>query len=332
VRAKKTEGVEVRAGTTIDQLIASHVGEGTALSSLEVGIDSAEFVGNCDVGYSCAYMNTISWRSPTLPLPMENNPRAVFERLFGEGASAEIRAAENARDRSILDAITGEATRLSKRLGAGDQSKLSEYMDSVRDVERRIQLTERRNALDPVRAPEMPVGIPDNFEDHTKLMYELMVLAYQADLTRVASFLLSRETNQRTYANIGVPEPHHSLSHHENNAEKIAKLAKINAYHVQLFAYFLEKLRSTQDGDGNLLDRSLILYGGGMADPQSHSHFPVPLVLAGGAAGSVKGGRHMRYPDRTSMSRLLLSMLEKFDAPVEEFENSAGERETLTDL
>jgi len=209
---------------------------------------------------------------------------------------------------------------------------LSEYLDSVRDVERRIQVVESRNSVDPIRTPAMPVGIPENFEDHTKLMYELIVLAYQADLTRVASFLLSRETNQRTYPSIGVAEPHHSLSHHENNPEKIAKLAKINAYHVQLFAYFLERLKATQDGDGNLLDHSLILYGGGMADPQVHAHFPVPLVLAGGAAGAMKGGRHLRYPDRTSMCHVLLSLLDKFGAPVEEFENSTGERETLTDL
>ena len=329
VRAKKTAGVEVRAGTTVDQIIAQQIGQETALTSLELAIDSAEFVGNCDSGYSCAYMNTISWRSPTLPLPMANNPRAVFERLFGQGSSDEERRAVNQENRSILDAITGKVSRLSNRLEAGDRQKLGEYLDSIRDVERRIQLTEARSKENPLHPPEMPIGIPETFEDHVKLMYDLQVLAYQADITRVSSFLIARETNGRTYPNIGVAEGHHPLSHHQNNPETLAKLAKVNGYHVHLFAGFLEKLRATPDGDGSLLDHSMVLYGGGMADPQLHTHFPLPLVLVGGAGGAVKGGRHLTYPARTPMSQLLISLLDKYGAPAEQFKNASGITEML---
>ncbi len=332
VRAKKTAGIEVRAGTTVDQFIAREIGQETALSSLELAIDSAEFVGNCDAGYSCAYMNTVSWGSPTLPLPMETNPRAVFERLFGEGATAAERSEINQDNLSILDGITEKVSGLSTRLGAGDQVKLGEYLDSIRDVERRIQLTENRDRENPLQPPAMPIGIPDTFDEHVKLMYDLLALAYQADLTRVSTFLLARETNGRTYPNIGVPEGHHGLSHHQRNPEKIAKLAKINTYHVQLFASFLEKLRATPDGDGSLLDHAVLLYGGGMADPQLHSHFPLPLVLAGGGAGAFKGDRHLIYPDRTPMSQLLMSLLGMFGAPVEQFIDAAGVTETLPNL
>ena len=332
VRAKKTAGIEVRAGTTVDQFIAREIGQETVLSSLELAIDSAEFVGNCDAGYSCAYMNTVSWGSPTLPLPMETNPRAVFERLFGEGTTAAERSAINQENLSILDGVTKNVAGLSTRLGAGDQLKLGEYLDSIRDVERRIQLTENRDRENPLQPPAMPIGIPDTFDEHVKLMYDLLVLAYQADITRVSTFLLARETNGRTYPNIGVPEGHHGLSHHQRNPEKIAKLAKINTYHVQLFASFLEKLRATPDGDGSLLDHAVLLYGGGMADPQLHSHFPLPLVLAGGGAGALKGDRHLVYPNRTPMSQLLMSLLGLFGAPVEQFSDVAGITETLPNL
>ena len=332
VRAKKTAGIEVRAGTTVDQFIAREIGRETALSSLELAIDSAEFVGNCDAGYSCAYMNTISWGSPTLPLPMETNPRAVFERLFGDGRTATERSEINRDDLSILDGITEKVAGLSTQLGAGDQVKLGEYLDSIRDVERRIQLTEVRARENPFHPPAMPIGTPDTFDEHVKLMYDLLVLAYQADLTRVSTFLLARETNGRTYPNIGVPEGHHGLSHHQRNPEKIAKLARINTYHVQLFASFLERLRATPDGDGSLLDHAVLLYGGGMADPQLHSHFPLPLVLAGGGAGVFKGDRHLVYPDRTPMSQLLMSLLGMFGAPVEHFSDAAGVTETLANL
>ena len=332
VRAKKTAGIEVRAGTTVDQFIAREIGQETVLSSLELAIDSAEFVGNCDAGYSCAYMNTVSWGSPTLPLPMETNPRAVFERLFGEGTTAAERSAINQDNLSILDGVTKNVAGLSTRLGAGDQLKLGEYLDSIRDVERRIQLTENRDRENPLQPPAMPIGIPDTFDEHVKLMYDLLVLAYQADITRVSTFLLARETNGRTYPNIGVPEGHHGLSHHQRNPEKIAKLAKINTYHVQLFASFLEKLRATPDGDGSLLDHAVLLYGGGMADPQLHSHFPLPLVLAGGGAGALKGDRHLVYPNRTPMSQLLMSLLGLFGAPVEQFSDVAGITETLPNL
>ena len=332
VRAKKTAGIEVRAGTSVDQIIAREIGQETALSSLELAIDSSEFVGNCDSGYSCAYMNTISWRSPTLPLPMETNPRVVFERLFGEGATPAERSAINQEDLSILDAINERVTGLSRELGTGDRRKLSEYLDSIRDVERRIQLTETRDQENPFHPPAMPIGIPDNFDAHVKLMYDLQVLAYQADLTRVSTFLLARETNGRTYPNIGVAEGHHGLSHHQRNPEKLAKLARINSYHADLFASFVEKLQATPDGDGSLLDHSVLLYGGGMADPQLHSHFPLPLVLAGGGAGALNGDRHLVYPDRTPMSQLLMSLMDMFGAPVEKFSDATGVTEMLPNL
>ncbi|MCY4658593.1 MAG: DUF1552 domain-containing protein [Acidobacteria bacterium] len=332
VRAKKTAGVEVRAGTTVDQLIAQQIGRDTPLSSLELALDSAEFVGDCDAGYACAYVNTIAWRSPTLPLPMEMNPRVVFERLFGDGASAEERSRINRENASILDAIGAKVGRLSGRLGPRDRQKLDQYLDSIRDVERRIQLVESRNRENALQPPATPLGVPETFDEHMTLMYDLQVVAFQADLTRVTTLLLGRETTTRTYPSIGVPEGHHNLSHHQYNPEKIAKLARVNAYHVQGFASFLEKLRATPDGDGSLLDHSLLLYGGGMADPQTHAHYPLPVVLAGGGAGALRGGRHLVYPHRTPMSSLLLSLLDKFGAPAEQFGNAAGVTETLPDV
>ena len=332
VRAKKTAGVEVRAGTTVDQLIAREIGQDTPLSSLELALDSAEFVGNCDAGYSCAYVNTISWGSPTLPLPMEMNPRVVFQRLFGDGGSAAERSRINQENASILDVVTTKVGRLSRQLSPRDQQKLDQYLDSIRDVERRIQLVESRNKANPLQPPETPLGIPETFDEHMTLMYDLQVVAYQADLTRVTTLLLGRETTTRTYPSIGVPEGHHNLSHHQYDPEKIAKLAKVNGYHVQAFASFLEKLRATPDGDGSLLDHSLMLYGGGMADPQTHAHFPLPVVLAGGGADTLKGGRHLVYPDRTPMSQLLMSLLDKCGAPLEEFSDAAGVTGTLRDL
>ena len=332
VRAKKTAGVEVRAATTVDQLIAREIGQDTPLSSLELALDSAEFVGNCDAGYSCAYVNTISWRSPTLPLPMEMNPRVVFERLFGEGGSAAERSRINQENISILDTITTKVGRLSRQLSSRDQRKLDQYFDSIRDVERRIQLVESRNREDPLRPPEVPLGIPETFDEHMTLMYDLQVVAFQADLTRVTTLLLGRETTTRTYPSIGVPEGHHNLSHHQYDPEKIGKLARVNAYHVQGFASFLEKLQTTPDGDGSLLDHSLMLYGGGMADPQTHQHFPLPVVLAGGGTDALKGGRHLIYPERTPMSQLLISLLDKFGAATEQFGDAAGVTETLKDL
>jgi Protein of unknown function (DUF1552) len=306
----RTEGEDVRAGTTIDQIYAQKMGQDTPLPSLELGTEDTGLVGVCDVGYSCAYMNSISWRTPTQPLPMEINPRVVFERLFGDGSNAADRLARKQEDRSILDSITGEVAHLQTGLGTRDRGKISDYLDNVREIERRIQMAEKRASLN-VQVPETPIGVPDSFDEHAKLMYELQVLAFQAEITRVSTFMIARDLSQRTFPQIGVPEPHHSVSHHGNNPVMIGKLEKINIYHMSLFAYFLERLRATPDGDGNLLDHSMILYGSSMSNPNEHNHFPLPLLVAGGASGKLQGGRHLKFPERTPMSNLLLGLLEK---------------------
>ena len=332
VHPKKTEGADVRAGTTIDQIIANEFGKHTRLPSLEISLESPERVGNCEVGYSCTYLYTISWRTPTTPLPMENNPRFVFERLFGEGGSAAERLAEGQRDRSILDWVAGDVAGLRKELGAADQLRVSEYLDSVREIERRIQLSEDRGASLSVPVPAQPMGIPDSFEEHIKLMFDLQALAFQADITRVGTFQISYETNTRTYPQIGVPDAHHALSHHQRNDETVAKLIKINTYHVAMLAYFLEKLRDTPDGDGSLLDNSLILYGGSMSDGNDHSHTPLPCLLTGGAAGSLKGGRHLSYPSGPSMTQALLSVLDLVGVPTDDFSDATRVNERLERL
>jgi hypothetical protein len=306
----RTEGEDVRAGTTIDQIYAQKMGQDTPLPSLELGTEDTGLVGVCDVGYSCAYMNSISWRTPTQPLPMEINPRVVFERLFGDGSNAADRLARKQEDRSILDSITGEVAHLQTGLGTRDRGKISDYLDNIREIERRIQMAEKRANLN-LDVPETPIGVPDSFDEHAKLMYELQVLAFQAEITRVSTFMVARDLSQRTFPQIGVPEPHHSVSHHGNNPVMIAKLEKINIYHATLFAYFLERLRATPDGDGNLLDHSMIMYGSSMSNPNEHNHFPLPLLVAGGASGKLQGGRHLKFPERTPMSNLLLGLLEK---------------------
>jgi Protein of unknown function (DUF1552) len=306
----RTEGEDVRAGTTIDQIYAQKMGQDTPLPSLELGTEDTGLVGVCDVGYSCAYMNSIAWRTPTQPLPMEINPRVVFERLFGDGSNAADRLARKQEDRSILDSITGEVAHLQTGLGTRDRGKISDYLDNIREIERRIQMAEKRASLN-VQVPETPIGVPDSFDEHAKLMYELQVLAFQAEITRVSTFMIARDLSQRTFPQIGVPEPHHSVSHHGNNPVMIGKLEKINIYHATLFAYFLERLRATPDGDGNLLDHSMILYGSSMSNPNEHNHFPLPLLVAGGASGKLQGDRHLKFPERTPMSNLLLGLLEK---------------------
>ncbi len=306
----RTEGEDVRAGTTIDQIAARQLGQDTPLPSLELGTEDTGLVGVCDVGYSCAYMNSISWRTPTQPLPMEINPRVVFERLFGDGGNTADRLARKQEDRSILDSITGEVAHLQTGLGTRDRGKISDYLDNIREIERRIQMAEKRANMN-VQVPETPIGVPDSFDEHARLMYELQVLAFQAEITRVSTFMIARDLSQRTFPQIGVPEPHHSVSHHGNNPVMIAKLEKINVYHATLFAYFLERLRATPDGDGNLLDHSMIMYGSSMSNPNEHNHFPLPLLVAGGASGKLQGGRHLKFPERTPMSNLLVSLLEK---------------------
>jgi hypothetical protein len=325
VHPKRTDGADIRAGTTIDQIAAQKIGQETPLPSLELAIeDFSGLVGSCDVGFSCAYMNTISWRTPTTPLPMEINPRVVFDRLFGDGATAEERLERIQQERSILDAVTSDVRHLEGGLGASDRNRVAEYLDTVREIERRIQLTEKQNGNSSLAVPATPSGIPDDHQAHTKLMFDLMALAFQADITRISTFMLAREVSYRTFPMLGISEGFHPASHHQNNAGRLENLTKINTYHVSLLAHFLEKLRSTPDGDGNLLDHSLILYGSGMSNSNIHNHAPLPVLLAGGAAGRMKGGRHLKYPENTPMANLLLTILDKAGVPQESVGDSTG--------
>ena len=308
-----------------DQIAAKELGKHTQLESIQVGLHNTESVGQCNRGWNCAYLNTISWRTPTTPLAMENRPREVFERLFGdsESTSAADRVARNQEDRSILDMVRQSASSLVKEIGSGDRARLTEYLDSVRDIERRIQTAEDQSSRD-LPSVERPAGIPPTTGEHAKLMYDLLLLAYQTDLTRVFTFMVDFENTPRPYPEIGIPDGHHPMSHHGGNPESYAKLTQINTYHVQLFSYFLEKLRSTPDGDGTLLDHSMLLYGAGIQDPDIHLHKDLPLLLAGGAGGKIKGGRHIRYPKGTPLMNLVLTMLDKLDIHVESMGDSTG--------
>jgi hypothetical protein len=322
VYAKRTEAEDVRANTTIDQIAAKQIGQDTPFPSLELATeDFTGYVGACTVGFSCVYANTISWSTPTTPLPMEINPRVVFERLFGEPGTAGQRRANRQRDLSILDVIAEEANALQRGLGARDRTRFTQYLDNIREIERRIQRTEDRNSAQ-VTTPDAPVGIPESFEEHVGLMFDLLTVAYQADLTRVFTFMMSRELSQRTYPQIGVPDQHHGVSHHGNDPEKIAKVAKINTYHARLFATFLERLRSTPDGDGSVLDHSLIFFGGGMGNPNQHAVGPLPMVVAGG--GVARRDRHLALPASTPVGNLWLTVANKFDNPMEKFGESTG--------
>ena len=335
VHPKKTEGVGIHAGISVDQIAAKEFGKSTQFASLEIGLDSPTLAGGCDSGYSCAYSNTISWRGPTTPLPMEINPRAVFERLFGEGDSTDPKARMSAlKDQgSLLDYITGDIDRMETSLGARDRGKLTEYLDSIRDVERRIQLAEAQNDTMKVPLIERPAGVPAEYEDHAKLMMDLQAIAFQADLTRVITFMMGREGSDRSYRNIGISDGHHPLTHHQNDPEKIEKVTQIDTYHVKLLAYYLDKLKSTPDGDGNLLDHSLVLYGSSICDGNAHTHHDLPLVLVGGAAGQVKGGRHLKFPKETPMNNLLLTMLDKAKVPApEKLGDSTGEIKLLSEV
>ena len=324
VHAKRTEGADFAVGVTADQIAAKEIGQTTPLASLELALDAADIVGHCDAGYSCAYMNTISWRTPSAPNPMERNPRAVFERLFGAGDSAADRLREMQMDRSLLDSVTEEVGQLQQMLGTGDRRRVNEYLEAIRETERRIQRTEQYNSTRELEVPDRPIGVPEDFETHAKLMIDLQVLAYQADLTRVITFAFGREASYRTFPEIGVTDPHHALSHHQNNDQKLANLAKVNTYHVQTFAYYLDKLRATQDGDGTLLDHTLLLYGSGMSDGNLHNHSPLPIVLAGGGAGRLDGGRHLSVAAETPMTNLLLSMLDMVGVREDRLGDSTG--------
>ena len=331
VHPKKTEGADLRAGTSIDQIVAREFGKPTQLASLELALDSTEVVGTCDTGYSCAYSNTLCWSSPTAPVPMENKPRAVFERLFGDSDTtdpAQLRARRQ-RDRSILDLVTQDVSRLLKRLGSKDRAKLTQYLDSIRDIERRIQIAEQQPARE-LPSLERPVGIPSTFTAHCKLMMDLQVLAFQTDMTRVITFMMGREQNTRVYDELGIQDSYHPLSHHQNDPVKVAQVLQIDILHTQMFAYFLEKMRSTPDGDGSLLDHSIIVYGSSLSDGNLHVHNDLPIMLVGGGAGQIKGGRHLRYPDDTPTTNLFLTLLDKLGIPVENFGDSTGRLDLLS--
>jgi hypothetical protein len=300
------------------------IGKDTALPSLELAIDLNFLGGQCENSYSCAYLNTLAWRTPTAPMPTENNPRIVFERLFGDGGTSEQRRMQASQNRSILDSVMGDLSRLQQSLGPADRTAVSDYVDSVREVERRIQRAEAGSGEAELPTLDRPSGIPEVFGDHVKLMYELQWLAYRADITRVVTFMLGRELNFRTYPEIGITEGHHGLSHHQDNPNQISKLAKLNTYQTDLFAWYLERLRTTPEGDGTLLDHSLFLYGAGLSNPNLHAHYDLPLAVLGGAAGRMKGGRHLVYKDETPMTNLLLSMLDKAGVRVDKLGDSTG--------
>ena len=324
VHPKRTEGADVQAGVTVDQIAAQTICNDTPLLSIEMALEQNYLVGNCDNGYSCVYWNTISWRTPTTPLPMEVNPRVVFERMFGDGGTPKQRLDQIREDRSILDSVKAAIAGLQGRLGPGDRTRLSEYLDSMREIERRIQVAEKQSGESPIALPDRPVGAPESYDEYAKLMLDLAALAFQADITRVFTLLLGREQTNRPYPFIGVPEAHHSISHHQNDPVKLAKAAKINTYHIQLLAYLADRLNQISDGDGTLLDHSMILQGSGLSNSDQHSHIDLPLVVVGGGGGSLKGGRHLRFPKDTPMNNLHLALLEKVGVPVEKFGDATG--------
>jgi hypothetical protein len=322
VHPKQTEGADVQAGTSVDQVIAQHIGNETKLPSLEVSVDRNDVVGACDHGYACAYMNSMSWKSPTMPLPSETNPRFVFERMFGSGNTPEERRARREEDASVLDGLNHEIAKLRRKLGAHDRVKLGEYFDAVRDVEQRIARSEMGNKN--VEVPNRPEGEPENFREYAELMFDLQALAFQADIARVTSFMLARENINRSYPQIGLPEAHHSISHHGNNPEKMKGYTKLNTYHVDTLAYYIRKLQSIRDGDGTLLDHTAVLYGSGMSDGNVHNNYNVPVVVVGGKSLKIKGNRHLRYAKGTPLANLQLTLIAKFGVPAEKFGDSTG--------
>src|SRR6516225_2493636 len=321
--AKMTSGADLRAGISVDQIAAREFGKHTQLASLEVGLESAEVVGACESAYGCAYYNTISWRNETTPLPMENRPRAIFERLFGDGSGAKARLAY----RSVLDAVTDDVKRLRGRLGAADRGKIDQYLEAVRDVERRIQLAEAQGDRELPRLGG-PIGVPPIFSDYYKLMADLLVLAWQNDMTRVCTFQVGHEMSGRAYPELGFGDAHHSVTHHQGDPDKIAKVVQINIFHAKMLAYYLDKLRSTPDGDGSLLDHAMLLYGGALSDGNLHLYTNLPLLLVAGGVAGIEGGRHVRYSNRTPMGNLLLTMLDKANVPhVDKLGDSTGRLE-----
>ena len=321
--SQRDDGSSISAGISMDQIAGRVLGRQTQLATLELGLDGRDFAGSCDEGFSCAYTNTISWANETTPLPMEINPRVVFERLFGDSGSTDpgVRKARLAKDASLLDSVTERATDLSRELGSGDRVKLDQYLEAVRNIERRIQMAEKQSDRE-LPVVDQPAGIPTTFGEHAKLMFDLLALAYETDLTRVATFMMGREITGRTYPEIGVRDAHHPISHHQKDPIKLEKLRKINRFHVELFSDFIARLASTPDGDGTILDHAMIVYGAGMSDSNTHGSYDLPILLAGGGAGG--GGRHIRYPEDTPLANLHLRLLDKMGIPVEALGDATG--------
>ncbi len=333
--SKHTESSDYFLGTTVDQVAAKQLGRDTQLSSLQLAMDLNPLAGVCNNGYACVYQNCLSWSSPTTPLPAEAHPRVVFERLFGEGGDAATRRAALQNRTSLLDSFTKDIAKLKQRVGVPDRVRLDQYLDSVRQVEREIERAEK--AVSDNKSPDLdrPVGVPASFAAHAKLMFDLQILAFQADITRVVTFQLTREQSNRTYPEIGVGDPHHPTSHHGNDPEKVAKIAKINTHHVSLFSDFLQRMKATPDGDGSLLDHSVYMYGSGMGNPSLHDHENLPILVAGGAATGLKGGRHIRYKEGTNLANVHLTLLDRVGIHLDSFVDSTGKVEDLferTDL
>jgi hypothetical protein len=322
VPSRRADGADLHAGVSMDQIVARVQGQHTQLASLELAIDGRDFAGSCDDGFSCAFTNTIVWSGESTPLPMENNPRVVFERLFGDTGSTNpsVRRARLLRDASLLDSVTERAADLQRGLGTQDRSKLDQYLAAVRDIERRIQKAEEQSSRE-LPVIEQPAGVPATFGEHVRLMFDMQLLAYQTDMTRVVTFMLGREITGRTYAEIGVPDAHHPISHHQRDPEKFVKLTKINTYHVTLFAEFLEKLRQTPDGDGSLLDHITLIYGAGMADSNTHGSKNLPIVLVG---GGTKGGRHLKHAEETPFANLHLTLMDRMGVQIDQLGHSTG--------
>ncbi|NOT28165.1 MAG: DUF1552 domain-containing protein [Acidobacteria bacterium] len=331
VHPKKTEGADFRAGISMDQIAAKELGKHTQLASLELCLDSSDLLGQCEAGYTCAYMNTISWRTPTTPLAMENRPRLVFERLFGDNDSTDpaVRLRQIKRDRSILDSVTESTNALLAGLGAADRTKLTDYFDGLREVERRIQTAEEQSSRE-LPTLERPADVPTTFAEHSKLMFDLQVLAFQTDMTRVITFMMGREFGSRTFEEIGIPDGHHTVTHHSNRQALIDKTIKIDLYQSQMFAYYLDRLRSTPDGDGTLLDNVAVLFGGSLSNGNLHLHNNLPTVLVGGAGGQLKGGRHLQYPETTPMTNLHLRLLDMLGVPCDNLGDSNGKLDLLS--
>jgi hypothetical protein len=328
--ARRSEGRDLYAGTSLDQIAAKEIGQETQLASLEVAMESVDLVGACAFGYSCAYNGTIAWRNPSTPLPMEINPRSVFERLFGASDTTDARARfeRMQQNRSILDAVARKAGRLQRSMGPDDQAKIAQYLDAVRDIERRIQRAEQQGDQE-LPVVERPVGVPNTYEEHAKLLFDMLVLAFQTDMTRVATVMMARELSVRAYPEIGISDAHHPLSHHGDNPDKLGRQAKLNAFHMKMYAYFLEKLQATPDGDGTLLDHTVNLYGAGMSHSNHHTMYNLPSLVAGGKATGIRGDRHLRFGE-TPLSNLQLTLLEKVGVNVEQFGDSTGELNLLS--